>query len=329
MSDRRHRLFASFNGRHVEIDCGTDRPLRFIAVEPPGQLLQAPVIRPPSASERASRILRGASRFSRPVRGRLSTSTSCISYESGRRPTSPPRIQASSGCTPVPRQRWGVVLLAGPAGAGKSTLVVRLLERGWRLFGDDVVPVDVNRHTALPLPFTPDVRTTPSADLCDQQAFVEQPKQLVTIPPDRVAREPAALARLFFRRTIAHQYARPSLRRCRSYRPPSSWPGRWLIHPRTARGLVADVFRLAQRISLLPSRLPGRDGRRRRVGERDVVRSAVALDGLVGPSSDRSGVVFRRHICAVRIPLSSAVTLAWPAATVVAIGVDRHALETE
>jgi serine kinase of HPr protein (carbohydrate metabolism regulator) len=34
---------------------------------------------------------------------------------------------------------WRAVLLRGPSGSGKSDLALRLMERGWRLVGDDYV----------------------------------------------------------------------------------------------------------------------------------------------------------------------------------------------
>ena len=36
-------------------------------------------------------------------------------------------------------QGWRAVLLRGPSGSGKSDLALRLMERGWRLVGDDYV----------------------------------------------------------------------------------------------------------------------------------------------------------------------------------------------
>jgi hypothetical protein len=38
-------------------------------------------------------------------------------------------------------QGWRAVLLRGPSGSGKSDLALRLMERGWRLVGDDYVEV--------------------------------------------------------------------------------------------------------------------------------------------------------------------------------------------
>ena len=141
-----------------------------------------------------------------------------------------------------------VVLLAGPAGAGKSTLVVRLLDRGWCLFGDDAVPVDVNRQAALPLPFTPDVRTTPSADLDDQRAFVEQPKQMVAVPASRVAREPGSIGAIVFPAYDPDRGARPKLAPMSVVSAAEALAAASSYQTSDTRGLVAGVFRLVQRV---------------------------------------------------------------------------------
>ena len=90
-----------------------------------------------------------------------------------------------------------VILLPGPPGAGKSTLVVRLLEREWQLLADDVVPLDLDRRTALPLPFNPSVRPC-VPDRVDGVAFLEQPKTIVTVPPEQVAAEPTTIGAVVF-----------------------------------------------------------------------------------------------------------------------------------
>lgn len=50
------------------------------------------------------------------------------------------------------------VLLVGPGGSGKSTLVTALVERGWSYLSDEVVPIDPMTGRALPFPRTPVVR---------------------------------------------------------------------------------------------------------------------------------------------------------------------------
>lgn len=90
------------------------------------------------------------------------------------------------------------ILLAGPAGAGKSTLLLRLIDQGWLLLADDVVALRPDRTEALPLPFTPELRTTPLGLEQDWPTFLAQPKTLATIAPDRVASEPALVAAIVF-----------------------------------------------------------------------------------------------------------------------------------
>jgi hypothetical protein len=247
-----HRLFAGFNGRQVEIHCGSDRLASQVRLRL-NHLLAAP-------GPHASACLRLT--LSEPT-------PSCVELRdsAGRCVAGSPehvlyfvrKWTTADFAAAHPGLLWlhagavakdgVVVLLAGPAGAGKSTLVMRLLERGWRLLGDDVVPVDVNRQAALPLPFTPDVRTTPPADLYDQQAFVEQPKRMVAIPADRVAREPGLIDAIVFPAYDRDRDARPSLAPL-SVVSAAEALARALSYPTSdTRGLVADVFRLAQRIT--------------------------------------------------------------------------------
>ena len=173
-----------------------------------------------------------------------------MSYESGRRPTSPLHIQTSSGCTPVPRPKTGRWCCwrgrrepararwwcgcSSEAGVCSATMSCRLMS---------------NRQAALPLPFTPDVRTTPSADLDDERAFVEQPKQVVAIPADRVARQPGPIGAIVFPAYDRDRDARPSLAPM-SVVSAAEALARAFAHPTSdTRGLVAGVFRLAQRIA--------------------------------------------------------------------------------
>ena len=90
------------------------------------------------------------------------------------------------------------ILLAGPAGAGKSTLLVQLVARGWDLLADDVVALRPTGGEALPLPFSPEIRTIPREPEEEWQIFLTQSKALSTIAPDRVASKPALVAAIVF-----------------------------------------------------------------------------------------------------------------------------------
>ena len=287
MSGHPHRLFAGFNGRQVEIHCGSDRLASQVRLRL-DHLLATP-------GPHASAFLRLT--LSEPI-------PSCVELRdsAGRCVAGSPehvlyflrKWTTADFAAAHPSLLWlhagavakdgVVVLLAGPAGAGKSTLVLRLLERGWRLLGDDVVPVDVSRQAALPLPFTPDVRTTPPADLDDQQAFVERPKRMVAVPADRVAREPGPIGAIVFPAYDRDRDARPSLAPL-SVVSAAEALARALSYPTSdTRGLVADVFRLAQRIPCY------------RLHYRDATAAAAARRGaqIVAPQTFR----YRRRKCA-------------------------------
>jgi hypothetical protein len=90
------------------------------------------------------------------------------------------------------------VLLAGRAGAGKSTLVVKLLERSWRLLGDDVIGIRPGKWEALPLPFSPEVRCQPQQPFEPMPALVDMPKHVVRVLPTQVAGVPAPVAAIVF-----------------------------------------------------------------------------------------------------------------------------------
>jgi hypothetical protein len=82
------------------------------------------------------------------------------------------------------------LLITGPAGAGKSSLSVRLLETGWRLLADDATPVNPSDLTALPLAFNPDFRQFQSSDGSAGE-FLHHPKTLVTLQSDQISFEAA------------------------------------------------------------------------------------------------------------------------------------------
>src|SRR4029450_12914214 len=113
------------------------------------------------------------SRFDRAVRARLGRRGCSLRPQVGR--GRPRRGAGGAGVGPCGGRQWGVlwvnaaaaslngsaILLAGGAGAGKSTVLVQLLERSWCLLADDIVTVRPHRREALPLPFNPEVRATP------------------------------------------------------------------------------------------------------------------------------------------------------------------------
>jgi hypothetical protein len=90
------------------------------------------------------------------------------------------------------------VLLVGAAGAGKSTLVVSLVEQSWRLLGDDVVGIRPGRWEALPLPFSPEVRRQPDQPWEEAHALLERPKDVVRLLRTQVARAPAPVVTMVF-----------------------------------------------------------------------------------------------------------------------------------
>ena len=270
MSGHPHRLFAGFNGRQVEIHCGSDRLASQVRLRL-DHLLAAPgphasaflrlTLSEPTPScvelrDSAGRCVAGSLEHVLYFVRKWTTADFAAAH--------PSLLWLHAGAV---AKDGVVVLLAGPAGAGKSTLVVRLLERGWRLFGDDVVPVDVNRQAALPLPFTPDVRTTPSADLDDQQAFVEQPKRMVAVPADRVAREPGPIGAIVFPAYDRDRDARPSLAPISVVSAAEALARALVVSdlghtwPRRRRVPACAAHRL------LSPPLPGRDSCCRRIGE--------------------------------------------------------------
>jgi len=61
----------------------------------------------------------------------------------------------------------GVLLLAGPAGHGKSSLTLALVERGMRFLSDDYAPLDLERRLVHPFPRRVAISQTPHGPLPD------------------------------------------------------------------------------------------------------------------------------------------------------------------
>ena len=198
MSGRR-ALLAGFDTRHVEVRCGTDSLAAELHVRL-GHLVSA-------AQPAASIVLRVAVDEIAP---------SCLELrdEAGRSAVGSldhvlhhlRKWMVAAFAAARPDLFWlhasgaardgFVMLIAGPAGVGKSTLVVRLIERGWRLLGDDVVPLRPDTWHALPLPFTPDVRMSVPQD--DLESFLGQPKTIVPVTAGNIARDSAIVGAIVF-----------------------------------------------------------------------------------------------------------------------------------
>jgi hypothetical protein len=77
--------------------------------------------------------------------------------------------------TPDPRLLWfhagaaahegRAVMILGPGGRGKSTLVTQLCSKGWAYLSDDIIPVDWGSDRAVPFPLTPAVREDQGTEL--------------------------------------------------------------------------------------------------------------------------------------------------------------------
>ena len=189
MAGQPHRLFLRFNGRHVELDCQSER----LADEIGGRLGHVATSTDPGIPAVLRLVLDEpqASHFelsdatNRRAQGPLDYVLHYIrSWTTAAFISAHPDLlwlhAAAAACDDA------AVVLPGPPGAGKSTLVAELLKLSWRLLADDVVPVDVNRRIALPLPFNPNIRIgRPHED--SLAAFIERPKAVVTVSPNQVA----------------------------------------------------------------------------------------------------------------------------------------------
>ena len=138
------------------------------------------------------------------------------------------------------------ILLAGPAGAGKSTLLVQLVDRGWDLLADDVLALRPCGSEALPLPFSPEVRVIPRGPEQDWPAFLEQPKALFTIAPERVASKPARVAAIVFPE-YACDLARPLVTPLTAVSAAQALATQALGASRGG-GNIGELFRLARQI---------------------------------------------------------------------------------
>ena len=196
-----HRLLASFNGRHIAVECGTEwlalevrRRLRHVVAPPgpaPSVILQVTLDEPEAASievrDSAGRWERGSFEYAVYYARKWMTTAFVAAH---------PELTWLHAA--AASMDGNAIVLAGPAGAGKSTLLVQLVDRAWHLLADDVVALRPGCGEALPLPFTPEVRAAPRELEQDWPAFLAQPKALAEIAPERVASKPARVVAFVF-----------------------------------------------------------------------------------------------------------------------------------
>lgn len=91
----------------------------------------------------------------------------------------------------------GAIVFPGSAGGGKSSFVTACIEQGWQYFSDDVVALDLATGLIFPVPQTPRVRSEISQVLPPER-LAEIPKQVVSVSPSAIAREPLPMMGLIF-----------------------------------------------------------------------------------------------------------------------------------
>jgi hypothetical protein len=89
------------------------------------------------------------------------------------------------------------VMILGPWGRGKSTLVTSLYAKGWTYLSDDVVPLDPNSGRAIPFPLTPRIREDPGQEL-PLEHLSELGKTVVSLLPERICRDPVPVSMVVF-----------------------------------------------------------------------------------------------------------------------------------
>ena len=93
--------------------------------------------------------------------------------------------------------RGSAVMIVGPWGHGKSTLVASLYARGWSYLSDDLAPLDPDSGKVLPFPLTPAVREA-SGDEMPRYRIPELRKTEVDLMPETVCRGAVPIGTLVF-----------------------------------------------------------------------------------------------------------------------------------
>ncbi len=97
-----------------------------------------------------------------------------------------------------------LVLISGPAGFGKTTLIMELLKRGWDYFSDDLALIDPDSGLVQPFPKPLQIKGAAAWNehraLWAPPSWLPPPRASYLIPPSAfsVAEAPLAAARLVF-----------------------------------------------------------------------------------------------------------------------------------
>lgn len=92
----------------------------------------------------------------------------------------------------------GAIALAGPWGAGKSTLVSSLYQNGWSYLSDDILPLDIASFEVHPFPLTPATRYNPEPDSPLPVSLL--PKKLTLLEPGTICTSPQPVRAFIFPR---------------------------------------------------------------------------------------------------------------------------------
>ena len=100
------------------------------------------------------------------------------------------------------------LVLAAPAGQGKSTMVGELLEWGCTYLSDEVAPIDPVKRAVLPFPVSPWKRVTTNENYPPERLH-EIPKVPVRLASTVVAAAPVSLGQIYLLRHVQHSTATP------------------------------------------------------------------------------------------------------------------------
>lgn len=89
------------------------------------------------------------------------------------------------------------VLVAGPWGSGKSTVIAGLCRSGWKYLSDDMAPYDPSSGKILPFPTTIAYRE-PGDRALSREDLAGLPKEHVGLEPERIQEAPVQPEAIFF-----------------------------------------------------------------------------------------------------------------------------------